>query len=58
MSAQSNYEREEESIQRRYANGEITNAEMWAELRELQRDYRDSAREAAQGAYERELDNW
>lgn len=52
------YEREEEDIQRRYAAGEITNEQMWKELRELQRNYAQAAREAAQEAYERELDRW
>jgi hypothetical protein len=58
MSAQSQYEREENDIQERYARGEISNEEMWKELQELQRDYRDAAREAAQAAYERELEQW
>ena len=52
------YAREEEDIQQRYERGEIGNAEMWKELKELQRDYRDSAQEAAREAYERELDRW
>lgn len=58
MSAQSQYEREENDIQERYARGEITKAEMWAELKELQRDYREAAREAASEAYEREMEQW
>ena len=56
MSAQ--YEREEDDIQERYARGEISNAEMWAELKELQRDYRGAALEAAQEAYEQEMERW
>lgn len=58
MSAQSQFEREEEDIQERYARGEITNAQMWEEMKELQRDYRAAADEAAREAYERERDNW
>jgi hypothetical protein len=58
MSAQLQFEREEEDIQRRYAVGEITNAEMWAEQKELQRDYRAAAEEAIREAGERERDNW
>jgi hypothetical protein len=58
MSAESQYEREENDIQERYARGEITNAEMWAELKELQRDYRAAAEEAAREAYDQELERW
>lgn len=58
MSRRSQMEREEEDIQRRYQNGEISNAEMWDELRELQRDYAAAAREAAQNAYDDELERW
>ncbi len=58
MSAQSQFDREEEDIQRRYANGEITNAQMWEEVRELQRDYKAAADEASMEAYNRERDNW
>lgn len=58
MSRQSQYEREEERIQQSYALGEITNAEMWAEMRELQRDYAAAARESAQSAYEDEMERW
>lgn len=31
------FEREEEAIQEAYVNGEISNAEMWRQMRELQR---------------------
>lgn len=58
MSAQSQFDREEEEIQARYARGEITNAQMWEEVKELQREYRRAAEEAALDAYERERDNW
>lgn len=58
MSIQSQFEREEEDIHRRYADGEITLAELRAEIRELQRDYTGAARESAQNAYDDELDRW
>lgn len=58
MSAQSQFEREEDDIQKRYAAGEITNAQMWEEMKELQRDYRAAAEEAIHEAGERERDNW
>lgn len=58
MSNLSQYEREEEDIMRRYDEGHITKDQMWEELRELQRDYRQSAEQSAAEAYERELDNW
>lgn len=58
MSAQSQFDREEEDIQRRYAAGEITNAQMWEETKELQRDYRAAAEDAIYEAGERERDNW
>lgn len=58
MSIESQFEREEDDIQERYARGEITNTEMWAEIRELQRDYAAAAREAAQNAYDDELGRW
>lgn len=52
------YEREENAIIERYDRGEITNPEMWKEIRELQRDYRSAAEQSALEAYERELERW
>jgi hypothetical protein len=52
------YEREEEDICRREAGGEISHKQAQDELRELQRDYRGAAEEAAEDAYHRELENW
>ncbi len=52
------FEREEQDIQERYARGEITNAEMWAETQELQRAYRGATEEAAGQAYQDEMDRW
>jgi hypothetical protein len=58
MSADTQFEREENDIWERAARGEITNAQARKEQRELQRDYAAAAVEAAQGAYERELERW
>lgn len=55
---QSQYEREEELLDRQYARGEMTSEEHTKAVNELWRDYRDAAREAAIEAAERELDNW
>lgn len=52
------YDREEQQLDDDLAAGRITPAEHSKQLRELQRDYRDAARESAESAYERELDNW
>ena len=51
--ADSQFEREEEDIQRRYAAGEISNAEMWAEQKALQRSVRAELEDAARDAYDR-----
>lgn len=52
------WEREEDQVEKDYANGYISLQERNKHLLEIQRDYRDSARQAAHDAYERELDNW
>lgn len=52
------YEREEELLDQQYADGRITREEHTKLVNELWRDYRAAAHEAAQQAYERELDNW
>ena len=51
-------EREEDALSERLANGEISTAEYNREMRELSRDYRDAAEQEAQGAYEREKEQW
>ena len=58
MSAQSQFEREENDICQREADGLISRQEANAELRELQRDYAGAAQEAAQEAAARELELW
>lgn len=52
------WEREEEQLQKDYAAGFITSAEFNEQMRELARDRRGAAQEAAEEAYERELDRW
>jgi hypothetical protein len=58
MSIESQFEREEAHIIEMMNSGEISNAEGWKQIRELQRDYRAAAQEAAQEAYDRELERW
>ena len=58
MSAQSQYEREEQAIAAAEARGEISHAEAMKQIRELWRDYRAAAQESAQEAYEQELERW
>ena len=58
MSAQSQFEREEDAICQQYNDGLLTQKEYNDALKELYRDYRDAAQEAALDAYERELGNW
>ena len=58
MSAQSQFDREEDDIQKRYAAGDITLVQYNKEMLDLQRDYQGAAEEAALDAYERERANW
>jgi len=53
-----NFEREEEDIEERYAKGYITLNEYNEEMRELQRSYAAAAEEAAEDAYQNEMDRW
>ena len=52
------FDREEDQIEQDYENGVITAKERNQYLRDLQREYRDAAHEAAQEAYEREVERW
>lgn len=52
------YDRELEALDKALANGDISQREYNESLRELENDYRADAREAAEEAYRRELDNW
>ena len=58
MSAQSQFDREMDDIDRREADGVINRSEASAERRELERDYRGAAEEAAEDAYRDELERW
>lgn len=51
-------EREEQYLERQYADGQISYDEYIREMNQLERDYREAAHEAARDAYERELDKW
>lgn len=57
MSAESQYEREENAIHDAYECGDITLAELRKELAELVKDYQASAIGSAERAYEEELRN-
>lgn len=58
MSIESQLEREEEAIYDEYERGSITREEMNRQIRDLHADYRAAAREAAQDAYDAELERW
>ncbi len=58
MSVESQYDREEQYIIDQMNSGMISQQEGRKQLRELQRDYRAAAQEAAQDAYDREMDRW
>jgi hypothetical protein len=52
------YEREEDAITEAYNNGDISLDEHNRQLHELQRMYQVEAEEAAQNAYNQELERW
>jgi len=52
------FEREEQSLEDEYNAGNISLKEFNHEMAELQRDYRGQAEEAAQNAYDDEMDRW
>lgn len=58
MSIDSQMEREEQDICDRHNNGEISLSEYNREMQSLQREYRAMAEEAAQDAYDNEMNNW
>lgn len=47
---------EEQQLELALMNGEITHTEYNKEIREMERDERDEARERAEAAYDREMD--
>ncbi len=52
------FEKEEMQLEQQLEFGEITQSQFNLEMKELQRSYRDQARESAQQAYDDELDRW
>lgn len=52
------YEREEDHLVEQFNSGQITQKEYNEQMRDLQRDYRAQAQEAAQEAYDREMERW
>jgi len=58
MSIETQFDREEQAIIDAEEQGTITRAEANEQMRDLQRDYREAAHEAAGEAYNRELERW
>ena len=58
MSLERQMQREEEILEDQLNDGTITQKEFIEEMNNLQREYRETARESAQEAYDREMDNW
>jgi len=58
MSIDSQFEREEQSIEDDLSNGIISDQEYNDQMRELQRDYCAAAEDSAQQAYDNEMNNW
>jgi len=58
MNNQSAWDREEDQLQRDLDRGYITQKEFNKAMSDLRRDYRDAAQDAAQGAYDSEMQNW
>ena len=58
MSIESQMQREEDYLCQQYNSGQITQQEFNQQMRELQRDYRAAAQEAAQRAYDNEMERW
>lgn len=52
------FEREEEQLEKDFYAGLISGAEYNEQMRELVRDYQGAALEAAEEAYRDELDRW
>lgn len=58
MSIQSQFDREEAAIIEDMNSGAISREDGMRAIRELHRDYRGAAEEAARDAYEREMERW
>lgn len=58
MSMERQYERELEGLENELEEGCISQKEYNQRLRDLDRDYREAARESAREAYNNEYDRW
>ena len=52
------FDREERILEEQFDRGELSADELRHEIRELQRDYQAAAEEAAQRAYQDEMERW
>ena len=52
------FEKEELFLEEQHKRGELTTIEFNHAMRELRRDYMDEAHEAAQRAFDEELNRW
>ncbi len=55
---QRQFDREVEILEQQRDDGTLSREEAERAMRDLQRDYSEDAREAAQDAYDREIDQW
>lgn len=58
MSHEDALEREEQILHDEYERGELSRPQYNKAMADLHRQYRAEAQEAAQDAYNREMDNW
>ena len=58
MDPRTQIEREIDDIWDQETRGEISHSEAWQLTRNIERDYREEAEEAASQAYQNELDSW
>jgi len=52
------FDRELQNLEDDLENGNVSSKEFRKEMRELERDYREFARESAQDAYDEEMNRW
>lgn len=52
------YELEEQQLEDDLNNGDISVGEYNSQMRDMQRSYREEAREAAEEAYDNEMSQW
>lgn len=58
MSLETQFQREMDALSEALACGDITRAEYDERMHDLELDYWDARQEAAQAAYDRELEDW